>query len=125
MFTIYELLILVPARIITTSPSIGREEKSKSINLFCSTSGTPELSITWFKNGVIIVERSDVRYSISESLSHSTIPPVLNSTIEIRDLSQGDGGGYECVATNSFGSNKKQFKVIVEGKRHTFIFTLL
>lgn len=110
------LVVRVPARITVTSPLVARGLKSTSVDLFCSTSGTPVLKLKWFKNGLIISTENHLKYFSYQSQGHETQPPTLNSSLEIRNLIQTDTGNYECMATNAYGSQNTRFEVYVEEK---------
>ena len=47
--------------------------------------------------------------------SQNVQPPVVNSTLQIKELIKVDNGIFECVARNDFGSDKAKFQVLVEG----------
>ena len=105
----------VPAKIIARSPYEGREVKKGSVYLTCSASGTALLSVKWFKNGIIISDINDAKYQIYKMQSQNVQPPVVNSTLQIKELIKVDNGIFECVARNDFGSDKAEFQVLVEG----------
>ena len=42
-------------------------------------------------------------------------PPIVNSTLQIKELIKVDHGIFECVARNDIGSDKAKFQVLVEG----------
>lgn len=117
LMNVFNNLFVVPARITVTSPLVARGLKSTSVDLFCSTSGTPVLKLKWFKNGLIISTENHLKYFSYQSQGHETQPPTLNSSLEIRNLIQTDTGNYECMATNAYGSQNTRFEVYVEGTK--------
>ena len=47
--------------------------------------------------------------------SQNVQPPIVNSTLQIKELIKVDNGIFECVARNDFGLDKAKFQVLVEG----------
>ena len=105
----------VPAKIITRSAYEAREVKKGSVCLTCSSSGTALLSVKWFKNGIIISDINNAKYQIYKMSSQNVQPPIVNSTLQIKELIKVDNGIFECVARNDFGLDKAKFQVLVEG----------
>lgn len=106
---------IVPAKIIGTSEPMTRGEKGKSLPLICSVTGTPPLTVKWFKKGGIITELQQKYIMSSESSTSPTNLFVLNATLLIFDLSRQDNAYYECMGVNAHGSNKATFRLLVEG----------
>ena len=83
----------------TTSPESVTVEEGDTVLQFCVHGGSvPPASITWTRNGDVIVASS--RTLIQTSVLEHTDPPQVTSTLAISPVEQGDSGSYRCIATN-------------------------
>lgn len=64
------------------------------------------IEFTWFKNGIKIDTRENVRIRINEEVSTLIVDPVQTN----------DGGNYTCSAKNYHGSDKFTAFLHVKGK---------
>ena len=78
---------------ILTPPETVFAELYSSVLLMCETTGSPQPTVQWFRDGVAIP---------NERSSRLTIPSVLLS----------DRGQYYCTATNSEGSTQSDVAYI-------------
>lgn len=69
--------------------------------LTCEVSGDPEASITWTKNGNTSIPRAQFKND--------------GRILVIKDVLPGDGGVYECKASNRFGESRTSTTLIVAG----------
>lgn len=77
---------------------IVQSEVGKSITLICPAIGTPDPTITWFKNGSPL-ETFDI-----------------NDQYRLSNIQLTDQGMYQCTATNIAGTTHKLFNVSVHSK---------
>lgn len=105
----------VPAKVIGTSEPIAREENGKSLALTCSVAGTPPLTVNWFKKGAILDEVQNKYVMSTVSSTSNSKLFVMNATLLIVDLSRQDNAYYECLGSNTHGSNKATFRLVIEG----------
>ena len=96
----------------------------QAVKIYCSAIGSLMLSVKWFKNSAVI-SNDNSKHVFSTLLSSESVPPSLNSTLLVTDLSQDDNGAYECMFINPFGRHKKEFKLFVEGMLFYFLLFLL
>ncbi|XP_065913065.1 hemicentin-1-like isoform X2 [Dysidea avara] len=83
------------------------ENETNPTSFTCQATGEPIPNITWFYNGVMINDMSNVsntsKYRIdSREINITTI----EGTLEIYNASSFDVGTYVCIATNELGSNR-------------------
>lgn len=71
-------------------PVSGRE-----LELYCAVTGTPQATVSWFKDSQLLDSSSNLVISSDNGLAR----------MGISAASQDDGGEYLCVATNVAGSN--------------------
>ena len=67
--------------------------------------GTPQPSVTWYKDDVMVLPTPDARVSL----------PDWNA-LRVEFVTQGDGGTYECRAVNAGGQSSLSVQVFVVGE---------
>ncbi|XP_054706957.1 protein sidekick-like [Uloborus diversus] len=85
-------------------------EISKTVQLPCSASGTPEPEVTWFRNAQKIDSNVSGRYEILQ-----------NGTLLISSLSGSDTGIYQCTAKNIAGEISASTWLHVKTSAPTFL----
>ena len=75
---------------------------NSTISLDCQFSGNPQPTVTWYRNGVKIIEKG--RASLH-----------VNGTLTIRQVHPQDTAQYMCHVVNVAGSDNLTSKVTVEG----------
>lgn len=91
-------------RPLTVPPAITMPQKSfnataergEEMTLTCKASGSPDPTISWFRNGKLIEENE--KYILKGS----------NTELTVRNIINKDGGSYVCKATNKAGEDQKQ-----------------
>ena len=83
-------------------PRVGSVDVGKSLELNCSVSGTPVLSLEWLHNGQPITGSSRIRF-ISRNLLHIT------------NVERRDKGMYQCLAHNDFDSVQASAQIELGG----------
>lgn len=80
--------------------------EGEEIKLIVSPTGNPKPEITWYKDGVMVVEgsRRDIRSRLDENI------------LIVFSAKTDDAGSYRCEASNTTGKNYKTFIVKVRGK---------
>lgn len=73
-----------------------------SVVLQCLSSGAPMPSITWFKDGNIVVHSGHVVFAMS------------GQYLVIPEAEEDDSGSYACEATNSQGTVRQRTQLSVE-----------
>lgn len=93
---------------VTTHPQATTILEGKPLNLTCLATGKPEPIITWYKDGLVIKDRS-------------------NGIFVITKIKRRDDGIYQCYAKNKVGTDRSlTAKVQVNCKcaRHICIYTI-
>lgn len=83
-------------------------------------SGSPPISVAWFRNGLKLVSGEKHQISFSDNLC----------ILEVNSLSDSDAGTYTCKATNIAGSDECSAVLTVQGqymmvKKHSKLFCSL
>ena len=78
---------------ITTDPQGDTVREGENVTLFCNATGDPVLTISWTRNGSLVV--TSARISFSDD----------NEKLTITNVSRTDSGEYLCVAENRVGSD--------------------
>lgn len=93
-------------------PSFTRKLKEtpcvlgSSALLECKVSGSPPISVDWFRNGLKLVSGEKHQMSFSDNLC----------ILEVNSLSNSDTGTYTCKATNVAGSDECSAVLTVQGQ---------
>lgn len=93
-------------------PSFTRKLKEtpcvlgSSALLECKVSGSPPISVAWFRNGLKLVSGEKHQISFSDNLC----------ILEVNSLSDSDAGTYTCKATNIAGSDECSAVLTVQGQ---------
>lgn len=98
-----------------------------SLVLFqCSATGVPMPSITWYRNGAILLNETDSRILISSTSGQlpSDIYKVT-ANLTLSNVKRNDSDYYFCTATNVAGNDTEQFKLIVNCESLTLSFNSL
>uniref|UniRef100_A0A8C4LUZ5 Neural cell adhesion molecule 2 n=1 Tax=Equus asinus asinus TaxID=83772 RepID=A0A8C4LUZ5_EQUAS len=87
----------VPPAITMSQKSFNATaERGEEMTLSCRASGSPEPTISWYRNGKFIEENE--KYILKRS----------NTELTVRNIVNSDGGPYVCRATNKAGEDEKQ-----------------
>ena len=97
------------------------ENETNPTSFTCQATGEPIPNITWYYNGVMINDMSNVsntsKYRIdSREINITTI----DGTLEIYNASSFDVGTYVCIATNELGSDRSVGILTIHGKKSFF-----
>ena len=97
------------------------ENETNPTSFTCQATGEPVPNITWYYNGVMINDMSNVsntsKYRIdSREINITTI----EGTLEIYNASSFDVGTYVCIATNELGSDRSVGILTIHGKKSFF-----
>ncbi|EPQ10482.1 Neural cell adhesion molecule 2 [Myotis brandtii] len=91
------VIVNVPPAITMPQKSFNATaERGEEMTLSCRASGSPEPTISWYRNGKFIEESE--KYILKGSNTELTVRNIINS----------DGGYYVCRATNKAGEDEKQ-----------------
>ncbi|ESO09234.1 hypothetical protein HELRODRAFT_168196 [Helobdella robusta] len=82
------------------SPSFLVQQPGDDVDLFCEASGAPEPEVTWFKDGVPLVQSDKVT--------------LYKDRILVRAVEASDGGVYECRFKNDFGQISHLIRLLVQ-----------
>ena len=86
----------------------------------CQASGEPVPSISWYFNGILLNNETDVdKYDISEisSPSETTVnTTTVSSTLTIMSVESSDVGTYTCNATNVVSTDTNSGVLKVNGE---------
>ena len=82
------------------SPDSTDSIAGTTVSLFCLHSGSlPAAQMSWVKDGTTLSSSGTITIT-TVVLTHAN-PPQTSSSISMSPVTMGDGGQYECVATNS------------------------
>ncbi|EGW07567.1 Neural cell adhesion molecule 2, partial [Cricetulus griseus] len=91
------VIVNVPPAIVMPQKSFNATaERGEEMTLTCRASGSPDPTISWFRNGKLIEENE--KYTLKGS----------NTELTVRNIINKDGGSYVCKATNKAGEDEKQ-----------------
>uniref|UniRef100_A0A8C9TK23 Immunoglobulin superfamily member 10 n=1 Tax=Scleropages formosus TaxID=113540 RepID=A0A8C9TK23_SCLFO len=98
--------VSVRLHVVAAPPGILEEkrqyvigEAGQSVSLPCSAQGSPQPTVHWvLLDGTVIRPLQDIRANVSL---------LANGTLLLKDLSDSEGGTYECIATSSTGSERR------------------
>ncbi|KAI4579312.1 hypothetical protein MJG53_001186 [Ovis ammon polii x Ovis aries] len=94
-----DIIVIVNVPPVITMPQKSfnaTAERGEEMTFSCRASGSPEPTISWYRNGKFIEENE--KYSLRGSNTELTVRNIINS----------DGGSYVCKATNKAGEDEKQ-----------------
>ena len=86
------------------------ENETNSVIFSCQATGEPVPTIIWYFNSIMI-NTSNTRYNISNSLSGN----VITSLFTITNIQSSDVGTYTCQAENVIGNDKSSGILTVHG----------
>ncbi|CAK8691082.1 unnamed protein product [Clavelina lepadiformis] len=84
-------------------PVVVRESINNPFTLRCPVTGSPQPTITWYKNGIPI-DTNDVKYDVD----------VDGEVLTVINGQQSDSGNYDCRAKNKAGQDSKIFQVAIQ-----------
>ncbi|XP_050019310.1 neural cell adhesion molecule 2 [Alexandromys fortis] len=91
------VIVNVPPVIVMPQKSFNATaERGEEMTLTCRASGSPDPTISWFRNGKLIEENE--KYILKGS----------NTELTVRNIINKDGGSYVCKAINKAGEDEKQ-----------------
>ena len=77
------------------------QREGDTVDMFCEATGTPEPTLTWFKDDKELMPSSKVIIS--------------GSRIQVKSLVREDGGRYRCNFKNTVGEVSHLIRMVVEG----------
>ena len=105
-FSVISLLSAEPSIVAVQAGAVG-EPAGGSATLTCIADGVPTPSVTWFRNGVLVLTDIEDKFTISEQILPSGlqlgVPESVSSTLTILNLTAGDAAEYRCRANNDIG----------------------
>ena len=92
--------------------------ENSSVSFQCIARGVPKPSITWYRNGIMIYNKTDIRISISSmSTLLSSLIYCITEILTLTDAQDNDSNtNYYCTATNVAGNNTDKFSLDVLGE---------
>ena len=94
----------------TPSSSTVTVPVGSSLNLNCTSRGSPPDTFTWRKDGGSILQ------SITNQVTYTSTSVVFRADYSIDSVTTSDSGTYTCTITNPIGSDSVTITVIVIGK---------
>lgn len=94
-----------PPIFVTKLPSSSTLKQGEFARFECKITGSPEITVTWYRNN------QDIRTSDKYSISFQNSLAVL----EIADVKEEDSGDYSCEAQNEAGVNSCNIAIQVKG----------
>ena len=89
--------------------------ETNPVTFHCTATGVPTPSITWYRNGAILLPSKDSRITIFiKQLVSSGLYQVIQS-LTINTATDRDSGNYSCVGNNTVSSDTTTFELIVQG----------
>ena len=77
-----------------------------NITLTCTSSGSPPDTFTWMKDGVPVIQSTDIT-----TVTYTNTMAVFSSSYTISNVSVSDNGTYTCTVTNPIGSDNSTFTI--------------
>ena len=81
-----------------------------SLNLNCTSRGSPPDTFTWGKDGGSILQ------SITNQVTYNSTSAVFRADYSIDSVTTSDSGTYTCTVTNPIGSDSAMIIVVVTSK---------
>jgi hypothetical protein len=78
-------------------PSLRQEDNGRKIVFHCQLEAQPKPEISWFRGTTKLEETDRVKFSVTPKGNKYDI------TLEISNVSDGDGGAYKVTAKNKLG----------------------
>ena len=94
----------------TPSSSTVTLPVGSSLNLNCTSRGSPPDTFTWRKDGGSILQ------SITNPVTYTSTSAVFRADYSIDSVTTSDSGTYTCTITNPIGSDNATITVVVIGK---------
>ena len=105
---------VVPSIMLRPEPSVDINVGASGV-FACIARGVPLPAITWFQNGMEIVNGTG-NFNIDNSAFNDT-EDTIQSLLEICPIQPGHAGTYSCQARNAYGNDTATLEVVVnEGK---------
>ena len=83
---------------------------NSSLNLNCTSQGSPPDTFTWRKDGGSILQ------SITNQVTYTSTSAVFRTDYFTDSVTTSDSGTYTCTVTNPFGSDSATITVFVNRK---------
>ena len=104
--------------------TVVKGSAGENITLICNTEGSPLPNITWYKNGIEIVETSNL--NITEQILGSQR---ISSELTLSYVTRLDDGVYWCNATNFrfvvFENMSPTTTITIYCKLNTILYTII
>ncbi|XP_065289345.2 cell adhesion molecule Dscam2-like [Dermacentor albipictus] len=104
-----KLTVSVPATFITSSMSVT-SRKGDKVHLQCDSIGDPPLTITWYRDNVLLDMDRHPRYTVNDHEREDG----MASQLLLRDVRTNDTGTYACKVANSHGKDEMFIKLTVQ-----------
>ncbi|KAL3181946.1 hypothetical protein MRX96_035709 [Rhipicephalus microplus] len=104
-----QLVVQVPATFITSSMSVT-SRKGDKVHLQCDSIGDPPLTITWYRDNVLLDMDRHPRYTLNDHEREDG----MASQLLLRDVRTNDTGTYACKVANSHGKDEMFIKLTVQ-----------
>ncbi|KAL1416049.1 hypothetical protein MTO96_006520 [Rhipicephalus appendiculatus] len=98
-----------PATFITSSMSVT-SRKGDKVHLQCDSIGDPPLTITWYRDNVLLDMDRHPRYTVNDHEREDG----MASQLLLRDVRTNDTGTYACKVANSHGKDEMFIKLTVQ-----------
>ena len=82
-----------------------------SLNLNCTSRGSPPDTFTWRKDGDSIIQSTNII-----ALTYDVNSAVFRADYSIDSVTTSDSGSYTCTVTNPIGSDSVMITVVVTSK---------
>lgn len=95
--------LIVESAILNDETLSLNQKVGESVQFNCTADGYPRPTVTWRKNGILVLnsEKFTIQFQSSESGFRSI--PILRqvtSILTVNDVASGDAGNYSCRANN-------------------------